>query len=273
MIDMSDHMRVGAIQICSTPDIDSNLKTLRRLTKEAVYHHADFVAWPENAVYLAPEGAENFKVAKKNEERFLEFFSTTAKEHGITLLIGSYPEVSHVNGKFYNTSLLLGPDGEIIERYRKIHLFDVVTPSGQKIQESKVVIPGREVKVAYTKETKIGLSVCYDLRFPELYRIASAKGAEVLTVPAAFTAQTGKEHWLMLLRARAVENLCFVIAPNQWGRHFDNRRSYGRTAIIDPWGVVLGICSDQEGVVLADLNLASLRAIRTGFPCLDHRIL
>jgi predicted amidohydrolase len=175
--------------------------------------------------------------------------------------------------RVFNTSVLISPEGELEAVYRKIHLFDVDlgASGGGVYRESAFIAPGREVVVAQTPEAVIGLSVCYDLRFPELYRALAARGAQILAVPSAFTRETGKDHWEVLLRARAIENQAFVLAPAQCGRHSETRASHGRSLVVDPWGVVLAQAGDRPCVVLAECDLGELARVRASLPALEHR--
>ncbi len=173
-------------------------------------------------------------------------------------------------GRLHNTSTFFDPSGELAAVYRKIHLFDVKVQDKEYL-ESNTIAPGGEIVTAKAGAATLGLSVCYDVRFPELYRLLALRGAEILAVPAAFTLQTGKDHWELLLRARAVENQAFVIAPAQWGRKADGRRTYGRSMIVDPWGTVLAQCPDRDGFALAALDLDYLDSFRTEFPALANR--
>jgi predicted amidohydrolase len=170
-----------------------------------------------------------------------------------------------------NTSVVIADDGSIVAAYRKIHLFDVNIPDGARYAESEVVVPGDKVVVAPTALGRIGLTVCYDLRFPELYRKLASLGAEVITIPSAFTLFTGKDHWEVLVRARAIENLAYVVAPAQVGRHSSSRQTFGNAMIVDPWGVVLARCPDGEGVCVAPFNRQRLERVRQELPALKHR--
>jgi predicted amidohydrolase len=195
-----------------------------------------------------------------------------ARATGAWLLLGGFPEkVAENPGKLANTSVLLDPEGSIKARYRKMHLFDVEVPGGQRFCESDAVIAGAGPVVAETPWGGLGLSICYDLRFPELYRHLAQKGARILSVPAAFTRETGKDHWHVLLRARAIENLAFVFAPAQWGFHGGKRASYGHAVVIDPWGVVLAECGERDGFALAEVDLGYQDQVRRTLPCLSHR--
>jgi deaminated glutathione amidase len=259
----------AAVQMSSTPDKAENVATAERLIREAASRGADLVALPElwschgqDAVYR--ENAETVPGPTT------EFLGGLARELGIYLLGGSILEAVPGADRLYNTSTFYAPDGAPVATYRKIHLFDVKAPDREYL-ESRTMVPGDEVVTAKAGPTTLGLSVCYDVRFPELYRLLALRGAEVLAVPAAFTLQTGKDHWEVLLRARAIENQAFVIAPAQWGQKADGRWTYGRSLIIDPWGTVLATCPDRDGLALAELDLQYLDRLRTEFPALANR--
>jgi deaminated glutathione amidase len=187
------------------------------------------------------------------------------------VLAGSIAEKVDEPGKTANTSVLVADDGRIAGHYRKIHLFDVAIPDGTRYAESEGVRAGDQVVLAATALGRIGLSICYDLRFPELYRRPAALGAEILTIPSAFTLYTGKDHWEVLVRARAIENLCYVLAPAQVGRHGQNRITFGNAMVVDPWGVVLARCPDGEGLCLAPVRRERLLQARRELPALEHR--
>jgi predicted amidohydrolase len=197
--------------------------------------------------------------------------SQLARETGSELILGGFIEKAADPKKARNACIHLGEDGAVRAVYRKIHLFDVDLPDGTKLQESATVEPGSDVVVTQTRAGKLGLSVCYDLRFPELYRKHVDQGATLLTVPAAFTLQTGKDHWHVLLRARAIESQCYVIAAAQYGHHFGVRRSYGHALICDPWGLVVAECSDGEGYASAAVDPGYLERVRSAVPSLRHR--
>jgi predicted amidohydrolase len=262
-------MRVAAIQLNATDDYDRNLEVAERLVREAAADGAELVALPEKWTFLGPpEG-----IAEHAEPLSGPAISATsgwAAELGIHLLAGSFPESHPENDKPFNTSVMLGPDGEILAVYRKIHMFDVDV-GGVAYRESATEDPGEEIVVADAGGVPVGMSVCYDLRFPELYRILALRDARVVTVPAAFTQHTGRDHWEVLLRARAIENQLFVLAPNQIGDAPPHYRSYGRSMIVDPWGVVLAQAPDEECFVSAELDFASLERIRESLPSLRNR--
>lgn len=204
------------------------------------------------------------------EGEFLAPFRRLARDLGVAILAGSIPEVGPDKDHVYNTSVLLGRDGETIATYRKIHLFDVNLEHA-KFQESSHVTAGTHSVVAELDGWRIGMTVCYDLRFPELYRELGSKGAQILTVPAAFTLHTGKDHWEVLLRARAIENQAFVVAPGQFGHDGDRRHSWGKSLVVDPWGTCLATAPEREGIALAVLSAGDIEQIRKELPALEHR--
>jgi predicted amidohydrolase len=227
---------------------------------------------PENFSFL---GVEEDKLAQAEQiaqasEKFLKIM---AQRYQITLLGGGFP-VPTESGQVYNTALLVDPSGKELVRYEKVHLFDVNLPDGNTYKESQTVLAGLNLPPVYpSKELgNLGLSVCYDVRFPELYRHLSQMGAEVLTIPAAFTAYTGKDHWQVLLQARAIENTCYVIAPAQTGKHYGIRQSHGHALIIDPWGIILSDAGDQPGVAIAAIEPTRLEQVRRQMPSLQHRV-
>jgi predicted amidohydrolase len=255
----------------SGPDRSANLRTAERLIAEAADRGARFIGLPENFELMST--AEEKRAQARPLEEALQPLRDLAKSRAVTLLAGSIAErpAGTEGERFFNTSALLAPTGNLLARYRKIHLFDVELGDGATYRESQSVIPGEEVVVVDCDAGRAGLSVCYDLRFPELYRAQSQRGAELLCVPSAFTLATGRDHWEVLLRARAIENQCFVIAPAQWGRHPGNRVTYGRSMIVDPWGTVLCCCPDGIGVAVAEVDRESLLRIRKSLPALEHR--
>lgn len=261
--------KVGAVQMTSTEDIEGNLKVASRLVRGAADDGARLVALPENFAFLRTEGAPlGFKTPIDGE--VVQRMSALARECEIFLLLGSIPEALPRRRRIANTSLLLGPDGRTRALYRKIHLFDIDIEGGVSLQESKNVLAGDEPVLVQTRLGRLGLSICYDLRFPELYRQLALSGAQVLFVPAAFTAYTGPHHWLPLLRARAIENLCWVVAPAQVGEHNPERRSHGETVVIDPWGKVTARLPRRVGWITAEIDLRRLSRLREGLPCLRH---
>jgi deaminated glutathione amidase len=261
--------RAAALQMTSTGDVERNLASAERLVREAAGLGATFVGLPENFAFLRAEG-EPVPEPQAIDGPWVARMAALARAHGITLLLGSIPEALPGDTRIHNTSVLLGPDGGTLAVYRKIHLFDIDLPGLEHLKESKAVKPGAEVVTAETPFGTLGLSICYDLRFPELYRRLVAEGARVLAVPSAFTERTGKAHWEILLRARAVENLAYVVAPAQSGQHNPRRSSHGHAMIVDPWGTVLAERYDGEGVVVADLDFERQDRLRKELPALAH---
>ncbi|MGH2859649.1 MAG: carbon-nitrogen hydrolase family protein [Solirubrobacteraceae bacterium] len=263
-------MRAAAIQLNANEDFDRNLATADRLVREAASRGAELVALPEKWTVLGTR-EHMLAGAQTLDGPAIRWARATAAELRIELLAGSLYERDPDAEKGFNTSVHVGPDGEIRSIYRKIHLFDVEV-DGAVYAESSTEDPGDEIVVAELASGRgLGMSVCYDLRFPELYRILALRGAEVLVVPAAFTLPTTRDHWEVLVRARAIENQCFVIAPNQVGEHPGGLRSGGRSLIVDPWGVVLAGAPDGECAIVADLDFEALAAIRRRLPSLARR--
>ncbi len=271
----------AAVQMTSTEDVAGNLASACQLVRVAARRGAQLVGLPENFAYLGSDRDHRLAIAEPlDPDRdgagsfpgpILATMIALAREVGLHLLLGGFPERGQDAARIRNTAVLLGPDGDISARYRKIHLFDVDTPNGTRFRESEAIEAGGEVVVAPFPWGGLGLSICYDLRFPELYRRQSSAGARVLAVPSAFTAETGKDHWHTLLRARAIENQAFVLAPAQFGLHGGQRRSYGHALIVDPWGTVLAECGDHPGVAIADLDFQYQDDVRGRLPCLSHR--
>src|SRR5262245_47177321 len=272
---------IAAVQMTSGEDVEANLERARELVREAATAGALIVGLPENFAYLGSRQDHRLNIAEElppvgaDQHRdlgpILGAMRALALKAGVWLLLGGFPEKSGSPTRIRNTSVLLNPEGTISAIYRKLHLFDVDVPGGKRFRESETVEPGEDVVVAPTPWGGLGLSICYDLRFPELYRAHAAKGARIVAVPSAFTLETGKDHWHVLLRARAIENQVYVMAPAQVGAHGATRRSYGHALIVDPWGVIVAECSDQEGFALARLDFAYQDKVRTARPCLTHR--
>lgn len=262
----------AAIQMTSLPDLSKNLSQAEELIDLAVRQGAELVTLPENFSFLGEEH-EKLAQAEAIGQESEKFLKTMAQRFQVTILGGGFP-MPVGNGKVYNTALLVGPNGEELARYEKVHLFDVNVPDGNTYEESSTVLAGMRMPPVYpSKELgHLGLSVCYDVRFPELYRHLSQMGAEVLFVPAAFTAYTGKDHWQVLLQARAIENTCYVIAPAQTGRHYAMRQTHGHAMIIDPWGTVLADAGEKPGVAIAEITPSRLEQVRRQMPCLQHRV-
>ena len=260
----------AALQMTSGADKPDNLATAVRLIRRAHALGARFIGLPENFAWMGPE-PERAGNAESLEGPTLSTLAALARELEVTLLGGSILEAGAPGGRLYNTSVLFGPDGARLGVYRKIHLFDVEVGDGQTYRESAAVAPGTQVVVATAPFGKVGLSVCYDLRFPELYRQLAAEGATTLTVPAAFTLATGKDHWEVLLRARAIENQAYVLAPAQQGRHPKDRMTWGHAMLVDPWGLVTARASEGEGMAVGPIDEELTARIRKTLPALTHR--
>ena len=248
--------RAAAVQLRSTDDVLENIRLTSDLIREAKSKGADFIATPENTTLMAPDGGAKLdRSYTEAQDPALPAFAALAEELSIWLLIGSLAiKESEDAKKTANRSFLFDPKGQIAARYSKIHMFDVDLPSGEKYRESNTVAAGNEAVMADLPWCKLGLSICYDLRFPHLYRTFAQKGAKLLAVPSAFTVPTGTAHWHVLLRARAIENGAYVIAPAQGGTHANGRKTYGHSLIIAPWGEILAEGGVDPGVILADID-------------------
>lgn len=268
---MSQLIRAAVVQMCSRAEIDANLDLAANLCRKAADRGAQLVVLPENFC-LIDTLQRKVEIAEDLEKPgpILQRMKILARELGVSLVLGGLPTRAS-EGRCFNTSVLLDPQGEIRSTYRKIHLFDIAIPDGAMFQESELVEPGKDIVHADLLGFRLGMTICYDLRFPELYRALTNAGCQVLTVPAAFTLHTGKDHWFPLLRARAIENEAYVLAAGQYGRHTPERFSYGKSCIIDPWGAVIAQVSDGDGVAVADLDLDYLEKVRQQLPCLDHQ--
>lgn len=269
-------MIVGLIQQCSGLDIDHNLKRGRALAEDAKAQGATWLLYPENAPFLGKD-RDKLSIAEPLDGPIVDHYRRIAQELDCFVTIGSVPERSPSPDHTYNTQVVINPAGELISVYRKIHLFDVALDDGTVLKESATILPGEDLVThtipfeAEQREATVGLSICYDLRFPELYRrLTLEHGAQIITVPAAFTLQTGRFHWLALLRARAIENQVYILAPNQYGVHLPGRASFGQSVIIDPWGQTLAIAPERECASCAKLDLSYLDQVRERMPCGSH---
>lgn len=265
-------MRVGLVQLCSTDDLAANLARAEQGVREAAERGAGLVALPENFAYMRREGSR-YPCAQGPDGEILRALSRWARELRIWLVGGTLPEAIPGDVRVHNTSVVFAPDGHEAARYRKIHLFDVLLGAGGRdvYRESDFCAPGEEVVVCPTPFGGLGLSICYDVRFPELYRALSSRGARWLLVPSAFTRETGKDHWEVLLRARAIENQCFVLAPAQCGYNAPDRASHGRSLVIDPWGLVVAQAGDEPTVLVAECPDERIEQVRRSVPALQHR--
>jgi predicted amidohydrolase len=263
-------LRTAVIQLNSRNNPAENVSNVEQGLDRAADMGAQFVGLPEFWTYLGPySGFE--EAAQSIPGPIIERLQEKARRHNLIVHGGSMVEFSEIPGKFHNTSVLIKRDGEIAARYRKIHLFDVDLPNGERHHESERIVPGNEIVMAEIDGITFGLTTCYDLRFPELYRSLALQGAQILLVPAGFTLHTGRDHWEVLLRARAIENFCYVVAPAQVGTYPPNRQCFGRSMIIDPWGLVLSQAQDKPTVIMTEIDLDEITRVRTHIPSLQHR--
>ncbi len=271
---MSGSVRAAVVQMVSGLEVAANLADARALIDSAVDQGAKLVVLPENFAFLGRHQRDALGVAEAPGDGPIQaFLAETAQRHGITLVGGSVALQGDDSDRVRAASLVFGPNGECLARYDKRHLFDVSLPGGETYRESSTYAPGDAVVVASTPAGALGLSICYDLRFPEHYRALVDAGATILLAPSAFTATTGAAHWSVLVRARAIENGCYILAPDQGGLHANDRMTHGESLIVDPWGACVanaGIGSGA-GVVVADLDMAHQQAIRERLPALSHR--
>lgn len=269
---MSERTKVGVLQITSGPDVEANLDAVERMVRRGASEGARLLVVPECFAYLGPEEG---KLALAEElpagGEILARCRSLASALGVELVLGGFWEKGERNDRVRNAAIHLRSDGSIAAIYRKIHLFDVHLPDGTILRESDTVEAGDTPVVTTAPFGVLGLSICYDLRFPELYRALVDRGAIALAVPAAFTETTGKDHWHVLLRARAVEQQSYVLAAAQTGHHYGRRISYGHAMIVDPWGRILAECPEGEGVAVAEIDPEVVRSIRAGLPSLAHR--
>jgi len=264
---------VAAVQMASGPNVKANLEEAEKLIKTAVQQDARLVVLPENFAIMGMTEVDKVAIAETTGEGPIQqFLSRQANKHGIWIVGGTVPIESSATGKVYSASLLYNDGGDMIARYDKIHLFDVMLEdSNESYNESETIESGNDVVVVDTPFGKLGMAICYDLRFPELFRAMADVGMEICVLPSAFTNLTGRAHWEPLLRARAIENLCYMIAPDQGGYHKNGRETYGDSMIVDPWGVVLNRLPHGTGVVVSDVDLEKLRKTRQNFPALKHK--
>lgn len=264
-------LRVAVAQINTRDHVAENLAAVDCVLDRAAAMGAQFVSLPEYWTYLGPYAGFD-EAAQTLSGPAIELLREKARKHKMIVHGGSIVEpYPGMTGKFQNTSVLINRDGEIVATYRKIHLFDVVLANGEKHLESERIIAGDEIVTAEIDGITFGLSVCYDLRFPELYRSLALRGAQILLVPAGFTLYTGRDHWEILLRARAIENLCYVVASAQVGTYPPDKQCFGRSMIVDPWGLVLAQAQDMPTVIMSEIDLEQIKRVRSQIPCLEHR--
>jgi len=267
-------MRITLLQINSSADMAANITMVKSLVQKAAEQRADLIALPENTFLMQEPDKKRTFYSQENHPG-VRAAAEMAKASGCWLLVGSVdiqdPEVRKQNPeKTANRSLLFNPEGTIAAHYDKIHLFDVQVGDGQTYRESALVTPGDRAVLATTPWGQIGLTICYDVRFPQLYRTLAKNGASMITVPAAFTQVTGEAHWHVLLRARAIENGCFIIAPAQCGTHPGGRKTFGHALVVDPWGKILTDAGSEEGMVTIDIDLDDVKKTRSRLPSLSH---
>lgn len=275
---MSSPVSVAAVQLCATDDLAANLATCRRLGDEAGSAGAKIIVLPECFAFLGKKEGEKMAVAEVVDNArpgpILETLLGIAARTGAVVIGGGMPEtVPGDPQRAYNTAVVVAPGKGVIGRYRKVHLFDVDIPGGATLRESDGTVGGDGALVVAAHGLRLGVTICYDLRFPELYRrLWRDGGADVLLVPAAFTAHTGAAHWHLLLRARAVEDQAYVVAAGQWGRHNEKRHSYGHSLVVDPWGTVVAEQAEGDGVVMAAIDPALIEKTRRNMPCGAHAV-
>lgn len=261
---------VAAVQLNSQDDVDANLAAIEKQVIAAAAAGAGVVVLPEYANYCSEKGRR--EKAEDENGPAVSLYRRLAREGGIYLHCGSYLEISGHPRRPFNTSLFIDPRGEIIARYRKIHLFDVQIPGQLTSRESEVITPGREAVTVTAPPGNFGFTICYDLRFPELYRHLTLQGAGLIFVPAAFTLYTGKDHWEPLLRARAIENQVYIVAAAQFGQYPPGRSSFGSSVVIDPWGTIIARASEGTGFITAPVDWGLLKRIRMHNPCLANTV-
>jgi predicted amidohydrolase len=265
---MKNILRMACIQLNGSADVAGNIVKVEDMVANAAAQGAEFIATPENTFLMEESGSKRVLYAQESHPA-IKASAEMARKNGVWLLIGSVAVAANAE-KTYNRSLLFNPQGEIVAQYDKIHLFDVDVEDGQTYRESAKIMAGSKAVTAQTPWGILGMTVCYDLRFPQLYRAIAKAGANIIAVPAAFTQVTGEAHWHVLLRARAIENGCFIIAPAQTGTHAGGRKTFGHSLIIDPWGKVLADAGTAEGIITADLDLNEVGKARGKLPSLTH---
>ncbi len=263
-------VRVACIQTNTGPDIAENTRKICDAIDKAVVGGAEFILTPENSCHIITPSHRKRDTAMMEEDHILlKAACEKASQHRVAICLGSLT-IRNLQGQLFNRSFMIGKDGRIITRYDKIHLFDVDLPNGEKHRESDVFTAGTRAVIADLADVKIGMSICYDIRFPHLYRDLAKAGAQILLIPAAFTVPTGRAHWEVLLRARAIETGCFVMAAAQTGRHDGGRQTWGHSMIISPWGDIMVQKEEDEDVIFADLDLSKVSSVQSAIPALQH---
>ena len=262
----------AAVQMASSPNVSANLIEAGRLVEKALEQGAALVVLPENFAFMGMAETDKLEIAEDEGSGLIqEFLARTAEKHKVWIVGGTMP-IKAASGKVRASALVLNERGERVGRYDKIHLFDVDVPgTSEQYRESTTIEAGEHGFVVDTPFGRLGVAICYDLRFPELFRQMGDAGMDILAIPSAFTARTGAAHWELLVRARSVENLCYTIASNQGGFHVNGRETYGHSMIVDPWGTVMASLPTGSGIVAAEIDLDRLEKVRTSFPALQHR--
>lgn len=264
-------IRISAIQIASTSDIEHNLHTAIEYIAQAKAQGAQLVVLPEEFLTLGLTPAQKLAMAEVYQHGPIQAaLAACAKQYGIWIIGGTLPIQTGESKHYYSSCLVWNAQGECVARYDKIHLFDVGLANQESYKESEWVAPGNAIRIVDTPFGKIGLAICYDVRFPELFRVFMLNGVDIIVLPSAFTQTTGQVHWEPLLKARAIENLCYVIAPDQIGVRLNGHRTYGHTLVVGPWGDILGCKEHEQGNLIVDLDVDKMRKIRQQFPALSH---
>ncbi len=257
-------MRVALIQITVGSNFDENFEKSKKFLQDSLNSSPDFILLPECFLFLSSKS----KILIDMSHDSIKYFKNFSKTNNVYLLLGSLPITE--NDKLFNRSILINPDGDIISIYDKIHMFDITLKNGESYKESDLYSPGSELKITKVLGYSVGHTICYDLRYPKLYRALAKKGSQIIVIPSAFTRTTGKAHWHSLLKARAIENGVFILAPNQWGTNNEKRSTYGHTLIVDPWGETLAEAEDGEMIVTAELDLNRVTDCQKAIPVLDN---
>ncbi len=257
-------MKVALIQITVGSNFDENFKKSKKFLNDSLALNPDFILLPECFLFLSNKS----KISLDMHHFSIEYFKEFSKINKLHLLLGSLPITE--NDKLYNRSILINPEGNIVSIYDKIHMFDIILKNGESYKESDFYKPGSELKMTTVLGQSIGHSICYDLRYPKLYRALAKKGAGIIVIPSAFTYTTGKAHWHSLIKARAIENGVFILAPNQWGVNNENRSTYGHSLIVDPWGEILAEADDREMIITSELHLNKVQECQNAIPVLNH---
>lgn len=257
-------MKVSLIQFTAGSDFDENYLKSKKFLQDSLNSNPDFILLPECFLFLSNKRKINLRMNDTSIKSFCNF----SKENKVYLLLGSLPITD--NKKLYNRSILIDPRGDIISIYDKIHMFDITLRNGEKYKESDFYSSGNEIKITEVLGHSVGHSICYDLRYPKMYRTLAKRGAKIIVIPSAFTHTTGKAHWHTLIRARAIENGVFILAPNQWGINNEKRSTYGHSMIVDPWGTVLAEADDREMIISSDIDLDKVQESQRAIPVLDN---